>query len=611
MSFIERFDRLTEIVEDNITKPGAEIYEAILEEFLTTRECMGYTFWFIVGYHLPEYIRKRKLCAAYHIKEDTGCTWEAVLEVAGYAERSTFDKAFKREYYTSPAQYLKGEKQSPLVERLNLMDAIMMKEEEHKAGMQDDTSCVNPHQEAVRDLLKQDWHQVKDYMSFQTVFGLSAAQVSLIDSLRLEDVDLFTACDLVQIEYGDLENIEYTSDELDRMYLTINQLCLNQNIESILSTKEINYPLNVRQYDPDYIRTVDAMINELVVQGTPLLTHSIFEKLKRIINPAGKGYFANFCNQVIKDYSLKEIVDIVNDEKNSKDKDIWHVMYHTLGGRKSAEDLVDVLNETSKHAIREMGWTYLTIIDANSKAKMREYAERLTYEHFCKLQDMLFENNIYDDGDIYNFGCWVARSGCFVQKALRLTKNLAIKTAIKDRKKNVSETLHSNYFLMPDLILNVLDKEFADKVPLNITLNGKNEEKIRAILLEAKDAWTPMSFVEEIEFGAIIGSGVPAEECRRIIRKELEREGICEDNMDIEYMLINRYFFALANFSIRKPWDKTLISYSLYKEIKEYAENYSKLPALSKIPILALVAYDMKYTGMSIDQAFDSRFSAF
>lgn len=80
--------------------------------------------------------------------------------------------------------------------------------------------------------------------------------------------------------------------------------------------------------------------------------------------------------------------------------------------------------------------------------------------------------------------------------------------------------------------------------------------------------------------------------------------------MDFEYMLINRYFFALANFSIRKPWDKTLISYSLYEKIKEYAKRHDKMSTLSDMATLALVAFDMKYTGMSIDQAFESRFSA-
>lgn len=415
MSFAERFDRITEIVEENIEKNTGEILKLVVKEFIADEGNIGYAFEFISGYKLSEYIRKRKLCAAYRKNEERGCGWDNVLELAGYTERSSFDKAFQREYHCSPSQLLKGSTSCNLMERLTIADIIRTKKPQNPRNDE------HVYFELLND---EEVSQLQQYMMLQSFFGLSLKQIMLADSLKSRNVDLFEACFLMEQEYGGIETDEYTDYEKDCMYLTINNHCSREIAEKILEDVRKKNPLDFRQFDSAYIYTISYAVGK---NGrgelTSVLPHEVFLKLKELLEPGKRDIdFASFCNDLVDCYTISEIEAVLLDVNRTKDRDIWYVMYHFNQTKEDAEIIVNAAASMSDIPIQEMDREYLWFLEWPEGDARIERAKNVPYSKFTELKKKITEQCVCDDYDIEQIIVLTAERGMDFETAIKTVK---------------------------------------------------------------------------------------------------------------------------------------------------------------------------------------------
>jgi hypothetical protein len=179
-----------------------EIIKIILKEFAAEQRCMAYAFDFITGHRMPQNIRRRKLCAAFRKVENEQCKWEDVLEIAGYIERSSFDKAFKSAYESSPAQYLKGNRKVCLTDSLktdsiqcNFSDSTpkdnitAMAAESPTDNHKGDYTKMN-----INVKKKEDVNKLNKYLNLQALYDLTLPQIMFTEMYCDDDVSIYLAC---------------------------------------------------------------------------------------------------------------------------------------------------------------------------------------------------------------------------------------------------------------------------------------------------------------------------------------------------------------------------------------------------------------------------------
>lgn len=616
MNFVARFDQITDIVEKNINKSSGEIVRLIVETFTKDKDSIGYAFEFIVGYTLSEYIRKRKLCNAYHQKEDTDCPWDDVLELAGYSERRSFDRAFQNEYLSSPAQYLSGKREVPLVERISIWDLINSNEDVSSSICHESISNDEKgHRNMVLDYFDDDdMQQLRHYISLQSIYGLSLKQVMLADSIRNEDVDLYVACSLMEAEYKNLGEHPYTNYEKDCLFLTINYRYDRESAKKILDDVRKTTLLDIRQFDPDYIYAIGFAVGRNGRGGlVSSLSHETFLKLKNLLKPKARDIdFAWFCNNLVDRFTIEEIESILEDESCTKERDLWCVMYHVDETREDAESLVNAIYETTSHKIMEMDTEYLWFIEWPENEERLARAKKIPYEKYCEMKQCALAEYIYNDFDIEFLMQLMEKGTIEFDVALRIVKEDAIENALRDNLKSYAENCLSPFYT-PEEIIEMFTKEYPGKIPAEYYMNMEQWEENWNLLRHNHDKWDFITEREELELILTLYMGLTIQESKQIIEKQLKKENIVENDIDSEYALLHYYYFGAGYFDYDDDhlWDKTLISYEMYRNIRIFAEKKAGPGRTLNYESLASIAYDMKYNGMDIEKAFSKQSSIF
>lgn len=577
MNFIERFNRISDLVEENIEKDEGTITEIICNTFTVEKRRMAYAFEFIVGYSLPKYIRRRKLCRAFHEKEESGCGWDNVLEIAGYSERSSFDKAFLREYASSPAQYLGGDRKVELVEPLEIhsMESNFTQQQEYIIEKSSAKAEFEMQSEDDIDLMN-------NYLNFQALYGLSLSQIVLAKSLCSEmSCGMYEVCSTLEREYLDIDPHLFGNFYKDCFYVSVKLRYSREMAEYVITMIRKNTLLDIRQLDANYIIMI-AMLKNLKNEESrnklfQNLTYDNYLKLKDIYDPnAIDADFSFLCFVLGKDYSLEELNDIMEHlEERDFEKTVWYLGYRINQERESAELLIRILKDAGYENIREMDREYLWfIVEKAEKEDWAQLVKKAPYEEFVRLKERIKRSRM-EDYYINEIIGMVLDDGIEFEKAFEIESDMLLNQAIKAWRDEYV-LMHSGRYNTADEFMEVLDTYFPNKIPMMAfwPMNVADIGFVENLIEENPEIWDLMSPREMFEMDLYAYSDASFEECREILKSQMEADGIYGDVFDINYMDLNVGYVSMLCDELEEKWDRKLIPYAMCKEIYEFAESH-------------------------------------
>lgn len=606
MSFKEKFNSISEIVEKNIEEPDDQIIDEIIKKFLAEKRSMSYAFYFIVGYRLPEYIRKRKLCVAFRKVEKEKCKWDDVLTLAGYSERSSFDKAFKKEYESSPAQYLKGARHVKLVEPIRIISVEWNHFDirEQEKSIAEERVCVHNYggekmKNNINITKEQDVEKLNKYSDLQALYDLSLSQIMFAEMYCDEKANIYLACGAMEQEYKDMQAEDFTDFYQDCYYITIHCRYSKEVAEEIVRDIRENTLLDVQQLDLGYINAIGQSIATYRHRGLVRdLPYEYFEKIKNAVD-AGEDDpdLYQLCSNIADSYKLGEIAEILDDKNREKGKyDVWYIMYQLDMTRGEAEDFAEILNKTSRCDVKEMDQEYLWFLEWYSdKSEWEKWATKMPYDEYVRQKKCVTEEYIYDPSIIEDvLRLALENDAITLEQSIKIGAEESISEAVSTLRKNYVKTI-SNGKCSPEDALNLLDKYYPDMVPNTFCNTVEKAEKIEKLLLHNPDKWEKFSECDELEFITAIDGGITIEDSKAIVAQRLEDDGISKENVEWEYVYLHEHYFESELFDEDNRWDKRLIPYALYKQIFEYA--IGKVGEMKNIwmPELAKIAYELMF----------------
>ena len=234
----EKYNQIITFIEDcvesNEFEEAADVVKAV-EKFtsLSNRE-LNIIFKFLLDKSVLEYIKERYMNKAYKvlIKNETfDCS--SAIEIAGYSDQSTFIKAFKNIFNTTPYDAFYGYKNHDINLNLYLVDWDQLNTISNY--IECNAYDINCFKEENKDYYREDretWHS--ELMEMDSLYGIEKEKFELIKKLELcrrihgfndyqcdclygmvKDVgcDLSEACEILEeyteCLYGDEEPLEY------------------------------------------------------------------------------------------------------------------------------------------------------------------------------------------------------------------------------------------------------------------------------------------------------------------------------------------------------------------------------------------------------------------
>ena len=120
LNHYERIQNALDFIEDNLSSP-INLTEVSKKAF-SSLSYMHRVFYFMTGFTLKEYIRRRRLSkAAYALH----CTKKAITDIAleaCFETPESFSRAFKKHYGSSPRDFRQKNQEQTLFERLNILN---------------------------------------------------------------------------------------------------------------------------------------------------------------------------------------------------------------------------------------------------------------------------------------------------------------------------------------------------------------------------------------------------------------------------------------------------------------------------------------------------------
>ena len=268
MNLKQKFERIIELVEKNVEKDAKHIAPVIGKDLGVDGRVVSESFSFMTSTSFGDYVRRRRLSRIMvdilRIGQNERGN-DVIGHVAykyGYSERSTFDRAFKKEFSVTPSAVKKG---APFkgVEML-LFDDILDNDTEIEmnhtridekitAAVIDDlvssgSMIINLDSEDDRVLLNV-------IMDCQSLYGLSTEQVLLAYELSDDKTrdGIVRASEAISIAYKEFEQEEKGEDFKDVIYLVINNNLYFEEAEKIVSDIRNGSNVDVRRIEKGYL----------------------------------------------------------------------------------------------------------------------------------------------------------------------------------------------------------------------------------------------------------------------------------------------------------------------------------------------------------------------
>ena len=170
MSFKTDFEKLIEMIELRSRKSmsAVEIARDVSKSIGINTRDLGTSFLFITGKSLSEYIKDRKMMAAYKylIETENPKTPEAV-DISGYDNQSSFNKRFKEVFKISPGQAVK-EKDASLYKTWISWEDLESETEERKGIRR-----WSMNNNRVYGVALEDYNTICEVLELQSIYGLS------------------------------------------------------------------------------------------------------------------------------------------------------------------------------------------------------------------------------------------------------------------------------------------------------------------------------------------------------------------------------------------------------------------------------------------------------
>lgn len=274
MNFKDKFDKMIDIVEENVEKDSKDIAPIIGKELIVAGRTVNEAFSFITSMPFASYVRGRKLARVIEDvkrmpKKERDKRQNVIENIAykyGYSDRSTFDRAFKAYYKVTPADVVNNDKPFECVERLSLemimessMENVINPEfidEKTTAAVID--NLVNSGSMIINLESEHDRALLNDIIDYQALYGLSTEQVLLAYELS-EDKSargVSRACEAICFGCKELNVKEITDDMRDVLYLVVNYNLYFEEAEKIVLDIRSGSNVDIRRLDRSYIELV-------------------------------------------------------------------------------------------------------------------------------------------------------------------------------------------------------------------------------------------------------------------------------------------------------------------------------------------------------------------
>lgn len=223
MKFKEKYNKMIEIIESNITSNNEDIENELSRQFGENLRLLADAFKFISGTTLSKYIRERKLVNVIKTKKRLNISFDEAAEMFGISDAATFSKSAKVLFGKAPS--LMTDKELSTFVPLTL-DVILQDKSTEKAQA-DNNLTQKGLKETSFGVTAKQYSEISRALTIAAVYGLSDTDAELAYSLaKRNEIPLDCACDFVsdyelQIENGSI--LSYPLDELAILSYEYNQ----------------------------------------------------------------------------------------------------------------------------------------------------------------------------------------------------------------------------------------------------------------------------------------------------------------------------------------------------------------------------------------------------
>jgi len=296
MNFREKFETMVDLIEENVEKDSQEMAPIIGKTLGINGRLASDSFTFITSISFSKYVRCRKLDRIIEeIRNHEGDERDVIAEVAskyGYSDRSTFDRAFTRDYNVTPAEVINKGMSYKAIEKLTL-EAVL---DSNKGDMMTPERIDEKTTAAVIDNLinngsmvinlesKQDRDLLNVIFDCQALHGLTTEQVLLAYELSDDKTEtgISRACEAISVECNDIRPDDIPDDLYDCLYLVVNNNLYFEEAEKIVSDIRNGSNIDIRRIDQMYLDMVVKYNyeNGLVLENLP---YDVYVKVKPMI----------------------------------------------------------------------------------------------------------------------------------------------------------------------------------------------------------------------------------------------------------------------------------------------------------------------------------------
>lgn len=430
MNFREKFEKMIDTVEINVDKDARDIDQIVGKELGVSGRVANQAFSFITSLGFADYVRGRKLTKV--IEEIQNLTAEEIKESRdviastafkyGYSDRSTFDRAFKRDFNVTPADVINNKTPYNCMERLTL-DMIM--ENSMERGFNSEATIDEKTTAAVIDNLvssgsmiinlesDKDRLLLNEIMDCQALYGLSTDKVLLAYELSEDKSSkgLSRACEAISFAANELGAQEIDDDLRDALYLTVNNNLYFEEAQRIVSDIHNGSKVDIRRIDKVYL---DIIVKYNYENGRILenLPYDAFEKLKPVIlnslneatglnikaKPDGTitaGLFREACTLLAIDFTAEELLEFSDRTAKVVDLMLASMKGQVWIPREKATVVLDDLEEAGVKDWRECDEKYKNILFNIFRNNP------LLYSSYLSLREDLIEYGVTDEREIY------------------------------------------------------------------------------------------------------------------------------------------------------------------------------------------------------------------
>jgi len=385
MYFVDRFDRLIKVIEENIYND--DITEKINEEFYFSDRVLPQLFEFITNKPISKYVQLRKLAKALErLKADINLKVDDVAYECGYQNRSSFDRACYMCYGVRASAYRKGNQYVELEAAITLNDVLKgMDVNVGLEGFNNNLDSINlnnyPDLEIVNAvLICADSYGLDKKMVFQTYDMLENKSIS-----KLED-----ACKILCMIPT---NIELSREQL--YIIANNHLSISECEDLLIALAEAG--LQIGAIDHDYLKIIEHCFSENDEESC----------IKKLTYEAYNNYLKNLVNNELinsgwysEEYVYKTFNTLIRlfneDEISSPNEKILQLMKFTIeyawigiSTRNDLEIIFDEINSANKEKVDDyVGLLVDQYLRFGDLIKYDEYVHIISKLHAVKIKNV-------------------------------------------------------------------------------------------------------------------------------------------------------------------------------------------------------------------------------